>query len=142
MTTEEYVRSPEFETIGVAVCENGGDPQWFSGTKADTKKWLDSFEFDKHLVIAHNAVFDMAILNWQFDIRPKAIVDTLSMARAIHGTEVSVSLAKLAEHFQVIMVSHSPFILFQKGANFIDLVPNFAADNRKLIKKYLGSNKT
>ena len=99
MTTEEYVRSPEFETIGVAVCEQGGDPQWFSGTKADTKKFLDSFELDKHLVVAHNAMFDMAILNWQFDIRPKGIADTLSMARAIHGTEVGGSLAKLAEHY-------------------------------------------
>jgi len=99
MTTEEYVRSPEFETIGVAVCEQGGASQWFSGTKADTKKFLDSFEFDKHLVVAHNAVFDMAILNWEFDIRPKGIADTLSMARAIHGTEVGGSLKALAEHY-------------------------------------------
>ena len=101
ITTEEYVRSPEFETIGVAVCEQGSAPTWFSGTKADTKKFLDSFEFDKHLVIAHNAMFDMAILNWQFDIRPKGIADTLSMARAIHGTEVGGSLAKLAEHYEL-----------------------------------------
>jgi DNA polymerase I-like protein with 3'-5' exonuclease and polymerase domains len=101
LTTEEYVRSPEFETIGVAVCEQGAGPQWFSGIKADTKKFLDSFELDKHLVIAHNAMFDMAILNWQFDIRPKGIADTLSMARAIHGTEVGVSLAKLAEHYNL-----------------------------------------
>lgn len=101
LTTEEYVRSPEFETIGVAVCEQGAGPQWFSGTKADTKKFLDSFELDKHLVIAHNAMFDMAILNWQFDIRPKGIADTLSMARAIHGTEVGGSLAKLAEHYNL-----------------------------------------
>ena len=43
----------------------------------------------------------MAILNWQFDIRPKGIADTLSMARAIHGTEVGVSLAKLAEHYEL-----------------------------------------
>ena len=99
MTTEEYVRGNEFETIGVAVCEQGGAPQWFSGTKADTKKFLEGFEFDKHLVVAHNAVFDMAILNWEFDIRPKGIADTLSMARAIHGTEVGGSLAKLAEHY-------------------------------------------
>ena len=99
ITTEEYVRSPEFETIGVAVCEQGSAPTWFSGTKADTKKFLDSFELNKHLVIAHNAMFDMAILNWQFDIRPKGIADTLSMARAIHGTEVGGSLAKLAEHY-------------------------------------------
>ena len=101
MTTEEYVRSPEFETIGVAVCEQGGDPLWFSGTKADTKKFLDSFELDKHLVVAHNAMFDMAILSWQFDIRPKGIADTLSMARAIHGTEVGVSLKALAEHYEL-----------------------------------------
>jgi ABC-type sulfate/molybdate transport systems ATPase subunit len=52
--------------------------------------------------------------------------------------ELFQTLAKLSEHFQVIMVSHSPFILFQKGANFIDMTPNFAADNKKLIKKYLG----
>lgn len=99
ITTEEYVRSTEFETIGVAVCEQGSAPTWFSGTKADTKKFLDSFELNKHLVIAHNAMFDMAILNWQFDIRPKGIADTLSMARAIHGTEVGGSLAKLAEYY-------------------------------------------
>jgi DNA polymerase len=101
MTTEEYIRGSEFETIGVAVCEQGGDPLWFSGTKADTKKFLDSFELGKHLVVAHNAMFDMAILNWQFDIKPKGIADTLSMARAIHGTEVGGSLAKLAEHYSL-----------------------------------------
>jgi len=99
MTTEEYIRGSEFETIGVAVCEQGSGPQWFSGTRADTKKFLDSFEFDKHLVIAHNAMFDMAILNWEFDIRPKGIADTLSMARAIHGNEVGGSLKALAEHY-------------------------------------------
>jgi DNA polymerase len=46
-------------------------------------------------------MFDMAILSWQFDIRPKGIADTLSMARAIHGTEVGGSLAKLAEHYEL-----------------------------------------
>jgi DNA polymerase len=51
------------------------------------------------MVVAHNAVFDMAILSWHFGIFPKAIIDTLSMARAIHGTEVGGSLAKLAEHY-------------------------------------------
>ena len=101
LTTEEYVRSPEFETIGVAVQVNDGTPTWYSGSKAEIKKFLDSYEMDKHLVVAHNAVFDMAILNWHFDIRPKGIADTLSMARAIHGTEVGGSLAKLAEYYQI-----------------------------------------
>jgi DNA polymerase len=99
MTTEAYIRSPEFEAIGFAIQEEGGAPYWFSGTKAYLKGVLDKYELDKHLVIAHNAMFDMAILSFVFDIKPKAIVDTLSMARAIHGTEVGNSLAKLAEHY-------------------------------------------
>lgn len=99
LTTEEYIRSPQFEVIGVSVCEDGGEPQWFSGTKAATDAWLQGFNFKEHMVIAHNAAFDMAILSWQFGIRPKAIVDTLSMARALHGTEVGGSLAKLAEYY-------------------------------------------
>jgi len=101
MTTEAYIRSPEFEAIGFAIQEEGGAPQWFSGTKAYLKEVLDKYELDKHLVIAHNAMFDMAILSFVFDIKPKAIVDTLSMARAIHGTEVGGSLAKLAEHYML-----------------------------------------
>lgn len=51
------------------------------------------------MALAHNALFDMAILNWHYGIRPKAIADTLSMARAIHGTEVGNSLAKLTKHY-------------------------------------------
>lgn len=99
MTTEEYIRSPEFEVVGVAVQVDDEKPKWFSGNKLAVQSFLDTFEMDKHMVVAHNAMFDMAILNWHFDIRPKAIVDTLSMARAIHGTEVGGSLAKLAEHY-------------------------------------------
>jgi hypothetical protein len=43
----------------------------------------------------------MAILNWQFGYRPKKIADTLSMARAIHGTEVGGSLGALVQHYQL-----------------------------------------
>jgi DNA polymerase len=104
MTTEEYVRSPEFETIGFAIqChsrqEEGGAPHWYSGTKAQLKAVLDKYDLPNNLVVAHNAMFDVAILSFIFDIKPKAIVDTLSMARAIHGTEVGGSLKALAEHY-------------------------------------------
>ena len=36
MTTEEYVRHPDFEVIGVAVQEDGGEPVWFSGDAQET----------------------------------------------------------------------------------------------------------
>ena len=100
-TTEEYVRDPRFEVIGVAVKVGDGRATWCTGSHAQIKRSLDNFDWDDSMVVAHNAMFDMSILNWHFDIRPKAIGDTLSMARAINGIEVGNSLKKLAEHYQL-----------------------------------------
>lgn len=99
MTTEEYIRDPRFETIGVAVQVNDGEPVWCSGTKKQIKEFLDSFDLNEAIVVSHNAMFDMAILNWHFCISPKRIVDTLSMARALHTIEVGGSLAALVEYY-------------------------------------------
>ena len=100
-TTEEYVRDPRFEVIGVAVKVGGGETTWCTGSHAQIKESLDNFDWGNSMVVAHNALFDMAILNWHFDIRPKAIADTLSMARAINGIEVGNSLKKLAEYYKL-----------------------------------------
>jgi DNA polymerase I-like protein with 3'-5' exonuclease and polymerase domains len=101
ITTEEYVRSKQFETIGVAVKVNDGKTEWYSGTKEQINFWLGKFRWDQSIALAHNAMFDMAILNWQFGYKPKKIADTLSMARAIHGTEVGGSLGVLVQHYQL-----------------------------------------
>lgn len=99
ITTEEYIRSADFEVIGVAVQVEDGDPTWFSGTRSETKEFLDAYNFPDNLALAHNAVFDAAILNWHFGIRPRGWLDTLSMGRALHGTEVGGSLGVLAQHY-------------------------------------------
>ena len=99
LTTEEYVRDERFEVIGVSVKVNDGPAEWFSGTHEETKQWLEGFDWGSHFALAHNAMFDAAIMTWRFGIRPKAWLDTLSMARAMLGPNVSVSLAKLAPHF-------------------------------------------
>ena len=101
MTTEEYVRSEQFEVIGVSAQVDDAEPVWFTGTMAETELFLKSLQLDQHMVLAHNAQFDGAILTWLFDIKPKKWLDTLSMARAIHGTEVGGSLKKLAEYYDV-----------------------------------------
>lgn len=101
LTTEEYIRDSRFETIGVGVKQDGRDGTWFSGTQAQTKKYLDSLDLGQHLVLAHNAMFDAAILNWHFDIRPRGWLDTLSMARALHTIEVGGSLAALAQYYKL-----------------------------------------
>ena len=61
-TTEEYVRHERFEVVGVSVKIDDGRTEWFSGTMSNTKKFLDTFDWDNSLAIAHNAMFDMAIL--------------------------------------------------------------------------------
>ena len=101
MTTEEYVRSEHFEVIGVSAQVDDAEPVWFTGTMVETHEFLKALELDKHMVLAHNAQFDGAILTWLFDIKPKKWLDTLSMARAIHGTEVGGSLSKLATYYDV-----------------------------------------
>ena len=99
VTTEEYVRSPEFEVIGVAVQEDDDEPVWFSGDAEDLHQFLARYDWGNSLALAHNAAFDGAILNWVFGLRPKGWLDTLSMGRALHGTEVGGSLKVLAQHY-------------------------------------------
>lgn len=101
MSTEAYVRDPQFETIGFAIKENEGETQWFSGTHKYLKQILDSYELDKHAVCCHNSRFDIAILNWLFDINPARILDTLSMANVMVGINESVSLANLSKLYAV-----------------------------------------
>ncbi|UCG10233.1 MAG: hypothetical protein JSW30_05865 [Dehalococcoidia bacterium] len=99
VTTEEYIRDPRFEVIGVAVKVDGDEAEWFSGTKAATEKFLHKFDWSSSVALAHNAMFDMAILNWVFDIRPKKIADTLGMGRALDGPDAGNSLAAMVKRY-------------------------------------------
>lgn len=101
MTTEEYIRSPYFQVIGVGVKVNNGGTEWASGTHEQLKEYLNEFDWDNAMVLAHNTMFDGAILSWIFDIHPRVYADTLCMGRAIHGVEVGGSLKALAERYKI-----------------------------------------
>jgi DNA polymerase len=53
------------------------------------------------LVLAHNTLFDGAILSWLYGITPKGWLDTQCMARALHGVDGSVSLKNMAIQYGV-----------------------------------------
>jgi len=99
VTTEEYVRSPQFEAIGVAVQINDGEPEWFSGDGEAMHQFLKKFDWANSLALAHNAPFDGAILKWVYGLSPKGWLDTLSMGRALHGTQVGGSLKVLSNFY-------------------------------------------
>ena len=101
LTTEEYIRDKRFEVIGVAVMVDEEPVQWFSGTEQETKTWLSQFDWANSAVLAHNMLFDGAILAWRFGIIPGYYFDTLCMARAIHGVDAGGSLAALVERYSL-----------------------------------------
>jgi len=101
LTTEEYVRDPQFEVIGVGVKVNNQPTEWASGDHDEIKQYLQQFNWQNAMLVGHNNMFDGAILNWCFAIRPRAYSCTLCIARALHGVQVSGSLAAVAERYGV-----------------------------------------
>lgn len=99
MTTEAYVRDPQFEVIGVCVKVNDYPTDWYSGD--DVGKFLNSLDYSDKAILAHNTAFDGAILSWHYGIKPKFWFDTMSMARPLHNATVGGSLKALASHYKL-----------------------------------------
>jgi DNA polymerase len=99
MTTEEYIRDKRFKAFGVCVHEFGTDSptEWVGGD--GLREYFSGVDWGRTAVLAHNAQFDVSIMEWVYNARPTFIFDTLSMARALRGVEVGNSLAKLALDF-------------------------------------------
>ena len=126
LTTENYIRSPLFQAIGLGYMVDDGTPQWVTGP--DIADALASLDLSSAMVLAHNTAFDGAILNWHYGIRPKFLLDTLSMARPLHRVSVGGSLAALATHYG----------LGEKGTEVVDAMglhlEDFTEENLKVME--------
>ena len=98
-TNEEYVRDPRFKAWGLSWKDYGADeaPVWV--THKDLPEFMASIDWSRTAVMAQNALFDVSILEWVYNVHPAFIFDTLSMGRALRGVEVGNSLKRLAEMF-------------------------------------------
>lgn len=81
LTTEEYIRDPRFECIGLSIKDSNKPTEFFRG-----ESWIPTLtklitDNPERPVVAHNAVFDGGILGLKYDIHPKHYLDTVSMAR-------------------------------------------------------------
>ena len=102
LTTEEYIRHPAFEIIGVAIKVNDDSTDWLSGSVDDLRTYMSNhYDWEKSAVLAHNTMFDGAILHWVLGISPRLYLDTMCMARSLHGVEVSASLKHLAALYEI-----------------------------------------
>lgn len=99
MSGEAYIRDPRFKAFGLCVKEldSTEKPKWISHD--DIPAWVASVDWSKTATVAHNSMFDNAILAWVYGAVPAVMFDTLSMARALRGVDAGGSLAKLADHY-------------------------------------------
>jgi hypothetical protein len=99
MTTEEYIRDKRFKAFGACIHEYGTDnpTEWVGGD--GLREYFSGINWGRTAVLAHNAQFDVSIIEWVYGYHPAFIFDTLSMGRALRGVEVGNSLAKLALDF-------------------------------------------
>jgi DNA polymerase I-like protein with 3'-5' exonuclease and polymerase domains len=110
LTTEEYIRHERFQVIGVGIKIDDGETKWITGTHNAIKQELDKIDWKSSVLLCHNTQFDGGILAFVFNIIPSVYLDTLSMARAVHGVDVGGSLAFLVEKYN----------LGRKGTEVID----------------------
>ena len=97
LTTEAYIRDPRFEAMGCAIKDEDAPAKWWASDMLDAA--LESYDWASSAVLAHHSAFDGLILSHHFGIKPKYWLDTLSMARYLHGRDLSLSLESLAAHY-------------------------------------------
>ena len=98
-TTESYIRSPQYETIGVSLKLNDEPAVWVPQPRVD--KVLRQNNWSDKMVICQNTAFDGAIMNWHYGVDPLLWIDIMGMSRALFPHERSHSLAKQAERMGV-----------------------------------------
>jgi DNA polymerase I-like protein with 3'-5' exonuclease and polymerase domains len=108
MTTEEYIQDEQFQVIGVAIKINDDKTEWYIGD--DAGKAIAEIDWPNSMLLCHNTQFDGAILKWYYGFEPAGYLDTLSIARALHGVDAGGSLKALAERYK----------LGEKGTEVID----------------------
>lgn len=119
LTTEEYIRDPRFQVIGMGVKIDDGETKWYA--KPDVKRIVAVLPWEKAFVVCQNTAFDGAILGWKYGVRPKAWLDIMGMSRALFPHEKSHSLKAQAERMGVGIKGDE--VIHALGKRFVDFSP-------------------
>lgn len=99
MSVTEYVRDSRFWPHCMAYrFLNDEKTHLLVGTHM-IEAWVATVAWGSTVVVAHECKFDGSILSWRFGVKPFAWVDTVGLAKAVLGENVSgYSLKRLAEY--------------------------------------------
>ena len=98
MATSSYVRDPRFKVQSVAVYYDGETHAYPDKLVA---RALEQIPWERTAVLCHHTQFDGLILTHHFGHVPAYYLDTLSMARALHGSKVGHSLDDTASFYRL-----------------------------------------
>lgn len=95
----EYVRDSRFWPHGMAYCFlDDKKTHWLAGGHA-IEAWAAAVDWSNTVVVAQHVRFDGSILAWRYKIKPFAWMDTVGLAKAVLGENISgYSLKRLAEY--------------------------------------------
>lgn len=101
MTYEEYIRDPRFKVFGVSIKIDDGDIRYYSNEhplgKTPEEILREIFTpGNDHTMIAHNTMFDGAILSWYYGLAAGTYWCTQAMSRALWNQRSS-SLKQLCK---------------------------------------------
>ena len=99
MSITTYIRDSRFWPLGLAYrFLDDTQTHWLTGGHA-VEAWVASIDWSLVVVAAHNCKFDGSILAWRYGVKPFAWMDTVALAKAVLGNNISgYSLKRLAEY--------------------------------------------
>ena len=118
MSTEAYIRDPRFRAHGAAI-------KWSAYTSATwygpdrLRHVLTEEDWSDVFLVCHHNQFDGLILSHHYNVHPRMMGCTLSMARLLLGNHLSVSLDSVRQHFNMPL-KRTPYHLFD-GKQWEDL---------------------
>jgi DNA polymerase len=99
MNLTTYIRDSRFWLLGLAYrFLDEEKTHWLAGNHI-VEAWLHTVDWHNTTIINHNCKFDSSILAWKFGIKAYSYIDTVAIAKAVLGENVSgYSLKRLAEY--------------------------------------------
>lgn len=97
LSMQEYIYDPKFKVHGCGVAIGHNSPRWFTEPLLTP---LLQRVVPGNVCIGHNiSGFDAAVLEWHYKLKPKFIIDTLALSRALIGERLrSHSLDSIAQY--------------------------------------------
>lgn len=119
LSTEAYIRHPQFEVIGASLAIGNGPPLWYPQPHLPAA--LAAIDWTTSSLLCWNTAFDGAILGWHYGIYPALYMDAMGMARACGRGYKGASLSAVAELLGI--GAKGGYVTEAKGKRYADFTP-------------------